>query len=190
MKPDEALRICRLAKALSPAQAVDQYTPDAWAVVLRPYRFVDAEEALAQLGGEQEWIHVSHIVKRVKAMRTERIKRHAPFEVPDNLTPEEYGRYLEEQHRRIADGEQVDIEPNRDNLIGRPKDVPAIEAAGTHVDEERKDSRDRVREAHERAKRELQAAKPARCSCSLDDIKARTFAANCPIHAAPEEQSA
>ena len=179
MSPDEALRLCRIAKSVSPAQAVDEYTPEAWALILRNVRFVDAQEALAQLGGEQEWIHVSHIVKRVKAMRSDRIKKFGPFEVPDNLTPEEYARFIETTHRRIADGLPVDVQPTKP-MVERPSHVPELEAATPAP--EREEVRRRTREAHRAARQEAKAAEPPRCSCGLDGIASGEPADDCAVH--------
>lgn len=112
MTPDESLRILRLAKALSPAQAIDEYTPEAWAMVLRNVRYVDAEQALIELGGEQEWIHVSHIRARVKRIRAARLMAFGPLPNP----PEElvgdtaaYTAWLVDVRTRVMDGEDVEV---------------------------------------------------------------------------------
>ena len=109
MNPAESLNLCRLAKALSPAQAVDDYTPEAWAMVLEDVRYVDAVEALKLLGREQEWIHVSHIVQRVKRIRSERIRDFGPLpEPPSGMDDADYSSWLRDLLRRIADGEHVE----------------------------------------------------------------------------------
>lgn len=104
MTPEETLRICRLAKALSPAQAMDEFTPEAWAVVLAPFRVEDATEAIQQLGGEQEWIHVSHIVARIKRIRRDRILAFGPTDPPAGLDDAGYHRWLVATQKAIADG--------------------------------------------------------------------------------------
>jgi hypothetical protein len=181
MSPAEAINICRLAKTISPAQAVDEYTPEAWALVLRNIRYVDAEEALAQLGGEQEWIHVSHIVKRVKAIRNNRIMKFGPFEVPDGLSPVEYARFIETAHRAIADGDPAPVAPTKP-MVGRPAGVPEIEAAMPRVNSENAPYRRNVRQAHADAVFALKAAEPPRCTCNLDQLAASTPTPGCPAH--------
>lgn len=123
MNAEEALRICRLAKAISPAQAVDDFTPEAWAVVLRPHQYADAELALEQLGGEQEWIHVSHVVRRIKRIRAGRLSAFGDLPAPPaDLAdrPVEYQAWQADLVRRIADG--------------RPVERPALAAAGERPD--------------------------------------------------------
>lgn len=108
MNADEALRICRLAKALSPAQAVDEYTPEAWSLVLRDTRYADAEKALVDLGGEREWIHVSHIKARVKHIRNERVRAFGTMPEPPpaiGQDPERYHHWYAKTLRAIRDGE-------------------------------------------------------------------------------------
>lgn len=121
MNAAESLRICRLAKALSPAQAVDEYTPDAWAIVLASVRYIDAEQALMELGGEQEWIHVSHIKKRVKRIRDQRSTAFGtPTDPPPEASadPEVYHRWYAETVRAVRDGDLT-----RENY--RPTPIPA-----------------------------------------------------------------
>lgn len=108
MNAAEALKICRLAKALSPAQAVDEYTPDAWALVLRNTRYVDAEQALVELGGEREWIHVSHIKGRVKGIRDARSRAFGtPPDPPHEIggDPEAYHHWYVQTMRAVRDGD-------------------------------------------------------------------------------------
>jgi hypothetical protein len=112
MSPDEALKLCRLAKAASPAQAVDEYTPELWALVLADVRFIDAQQALVDLAAEQEWIHVSHIVKRVKRIRAKRVSDHPPVPVPPEVDAavyegrtEVYAKWISDTNRRLGDGE-------------------------------------------------------------------------------------
>jgi hypothetical protein len=112
MTPEESLRILRLAKALSPAQAVDEFTPEAWTLVLRDVRYADAEQALIELGGEQEWIHVSHIRRRVKRIRDGRVRAFGALpEPPREVAGDDaaYSDWLRDVTRRIADGEPVEV---------------------------------------------------------------------------------
>jgi hypothetical protein len=115
VKNEEAFRICRMAKALSPAQAVDEYTPEAWALILRTWRYADAEAALEVLGAEQEFIHVSHIVKRIKRLRAERLTAFGALPTPPvSIDPDDttaLQRWQAETTRAIADGTLTPSEP-------------------------------------------------------------------------------
>lgn len=132
MNTEEALHICRLAKAASPAQAVDEYTPELWALVLKPYRYVDAEQALTDLAGEQEWIHVSHIRRRIKRIRHDRVMAYGllpdpPKELdPSNTTA--YHHWMVELTRQIADGEVTAADRPKELLQRRPEDPRAAAA--------------------------------------------------------------
>lgn len=156
MTPDEALKLCRLAKAISPAQAVDDYTPDAWAVVLRDIRYADAEDALGQLGSEQEWIHVSHIVGRVKRIRADRVKRYfANVSPPSGLSDTEYADWYRETVTAIGDGDLTPEPPTR--VEGHRDVIRELGHVGQSVDEAL-----RARESITEAKRVLQEAEADR----------------------------
>jgi hypothetical protein len=146
-----------MAKSISPAQAVDEFTPAAWALVLKDIRLIDAEEALAQLGGEQEWVHVSHIVRRVKRIRRDRVLDFGTIpDPPANLDPDDtaaHSRWLKATTNAIADGtyrapERVAVEGRRDVIreLGQAKSIDSALATRP------------LREAHAEARRELQAA--------------------------------
>ncbi|MCW2785219.1 MAG: hypothetical protein JWP74_1736 [Marmoricola sp.] len=106
MNQAESLKIVRLAKAASPAQAVDEYTPDLWHEVLKPFRFVDAHQALIELAGDTEWIHVSHVKARIKRIRGARLDAFGqlPEPPPGAEDPAVYPRWVAETRRRIGDG--------------------------------------------------------------------------------------
>ncbi len=171
MSPDEALKVCRLARALSPAQAIDQYTPEAWALVLKGWRVVDALDALEQLGAEQEWIHVSHIVGRIKRMRRDRVDDYGTLpQPPKDLDPSDtgaYQRWLKATTERIADGQDVPREQPGEVMTTRP--MQALLKAGTSVPDVLADSRAKVRAAHAAARREVQANRKPEPEPLLDE---------------------
>jgi hypothetical protein len=108
--PDETLRICRMTKALCPAQAMDEFTPDAWHMVLEPYPLADAETALRELARELDFIGVKAIDARITRIRTNRIKAAGDVTPPPGLTDAEEREWLRDFRRRVADGERVDID--------------------------------------------------------------------------------
>jgi hypothetical protein len=186
MTPDESLNICRLAKALSPAQAMDEYTPEAWAVVLRDVSFKDAETALEQLGGEQEWIHVSHIVKRVKRIRDDRVKKHfANVQPPSGLSDAEYSDWYARTVKAIANG---DYEPEPPARIEGHRDV--IRELGQAQSIDTALAAKPSREALERARLDKQAADADRKRAEdqrraeLERMRLEDQAARDAIHAA------
>jgi len=136
---EEALKICRLAKAASPAQAVDEYTPDIWAAVLEPHRFQDAYQAVIELAGSQEWIHVSHVKRRIKQIRAARISEFGLLPTPpDGMTDREWRTWHDDMIRRIGDGEDVPkppaLEPSPQHkkrwreLVGGAFEMPSEDA--------------------------------------------------------------
>lgn len=114
MNPEEALKVCRIAKGAFPATSMDEYTPESWAIGLEDERFEDAMVALKAIMREQTFIHVSDIVKRVRRIRNERLLEFGPLpnppsELADN--PEGEMRWHADMLRRIADGEDVSKPP-------------------------------------------------------------------------------
>lgn len=203
MNTEETLKVCRLAKALSPAQAVDEYQPEAWHLVLRHWRYADATTALEQLGGEQEWIHVSHIVRRIRKMRRDRVLEFGTLpDPPTSLDPadtEAYSRWLRTTTQAIADGTYE--APAPEAIEGPRRDVLELGQAGTTVDAAL--AARPLREAHAEAKRVLQEADAARKrkradkQARLEQMRADDRAARAaltvpvsrpaPVHPTPEE---
>lgn len=109
MSPEEAFMLCRLAKGAFPASAVDEFTPDSWALAFEDDRFEDAKVALKQLMREQTFIHTSDIVARIKRIRSDRLLEFGPLpDPPAGLTDAEEMRWLCDIRRAIADGDQVE----------------------------------------------------------------------------------
>jgi hypothetical protein len=147
-----------MAKSVSPAQAVDEFTPAAWALILKDVSSRDADQALAELGGEQEWIHVSHIVKRVKRIRRNRVLDFGtPPEPPSNLDPDgpQYRRWLADTTEAIADGTYSAPAPAE----LKKRDLRELTAASKGVDAALVRP---VREEFRKAIRDKQAAEAAR----------------------------
>lgn len=72
MNVNEISLLIRMVKGLCPAQKFDEYTPDAWLLVLGAVRFEDAQTALPALGQRLAFIAPSDIhaeVKRIRAAR-------------------------------------------------------------------------------------------------------------------------
>lgn len=69
MNREQTVKLTRTVKALCPHQAIDEYTPDAWYVVLRHLDLADCMEAVAAINGRQPFIAPSDIVKEIAARR-------------------------------------------------------------------------------------------------------------------------
>lgn len=125
--------LCRLAKTLYPSMPLDEYTPQGWALALDRERFEDAKEALRQLSREQQWLHVSDVVARVKKIRQDRVLAYGPLpDPPSGMSDEEYARWYAENIRAIADGTATrEATPQ---LKGPTRDVAALGQVGRAVE--------------------------------------------------------
>jgi len=99
----EAATLCRLAKAMCPQQAFDEYTPDAWHMLLEPLRFEDCKEALVNLARKRPFVAPAEIMTEVRRIRDKRLTDHPPFDPPPEV--DDYNCWLGEMRRRIANGE-------------------------------------------------------------------------------------
>lgn len=173
MNAEEAATLCRLAKTISPSQPVDEFTPAAWALILEDVRFVDARQALKELGGEQEWLHVSHIVKRVKKIRGERIARYfANVQPPNGLDAAEYDEWYRTTRKRIGDGDYTPeppaaVEGGKRNLgelgqAGQPVErIKSLRAAQEETRRRMADAKAERERKHEEQRQHQQAARQA-----------------------------
>jgi hypothetical protein len=124
MTPQEAVALCRFTAACCPSQKFDEYTADAWGLLLEDVRFVDAKEAVAAVARKQPFVSPSEIRAEVKKIRAKRIAEFGAIPPPpaEVLDPDNWRAFIEwqaETERRIADGElkpgDLDLElPQRD----------------------------------------------------------------------------
>ena len=91
MNQTEAIMLCRLVKAVCPSQALDQYTPDAWHLILGHIDYSDAKAAVARLAaldlepGRSRYIEPGHIIAQVRRIRAQRLTDHGPLIPPPGL---------------------------------------------------------------------------------------------------------
>ena len=110
MSPEETIALCRLVKAVCPSQALDQYTPDAWALILRHIDYNDAKQAVIDIAsrplepGKSSYIEPGHIVAQVKRIRAKRIDEYGPVDPPAGLNSADYLRWLRETRHLIGSG--------------------------------------------------------------------------------------
>lgn len=110
MNHTEVTQLCRLVKALCPSQAFDQYTPDAWSIVLEPYGYEDAKTAVAAIvgaplePGKSRYIEPGHIIGGIGRIRAARLAAIPMPEPPDGLTPAAYLSWERATRSAIASG--------------------------------------------------------------------------------------
>lgn len=127
MNSTEALALLRKVIALCPSQAMDEYTPEAWAEVLDDIRWEDANQALINIGkadldlDKRRYIEPGHIRGEVRRIRARRLSVYGPIEPPPTPWPADanpwgddlFGvahnmieeRYMAEMRVKVANGE-------------------------------------------------------------------------------------
>lgn len=112
MTPLEAAALCRFTKAVCPQQAIDEYTPDAWHLLLEDLRFEDAKAGVVAAGRLKPFVSPAEIREQVRRMRSDRIRDFGPLPLPpDHLAGAEQLAWTRELIRRIGDGEDIPREP-------------------------------------------------------------------------------
>ena len=118
MSPDETLALCRLVKAVCPSQALDQYTPDAWHLILGHIDYSDAKAAVARLAaldlepGRSRYIEPGHIIAQVRRIRAQRLTDHGPLIPPPGLDgTTEYLAWIRQASAVVASGGSLPTPP-------------------------------------------------------------------------------
>lgn len=117
MNGAEVLQLCRLVKACCPSQAFDEYSVDAWALILGSYDYADAKAAVAELvslpldPGKARYVEPGHIIGGIKRIRQKRIEQTPMPEPPSGLTVGEYITWQKHTHHAIAAGTYRDTQP-------------------------------------------------------------------------------
>ena len=131
----EVIQICRLVKALCPSQTFDEYTPDAWAIVLEPYSYTDAKTAIATIAGaplepgKSRYIEPGHIIDGIQRIRRKRLEDSMP-EPPSGLDPDAYLAWLRTTKAAVANGT---YQPQPLTQIARPELVAEIRNIATKL---------------------------------------------------------
>jgi hypothetical protein len=121
VSPEEAVVLCRFTAACCPSQKFDEYTPDAWGLILEDVRFEDAKEAVVKVCRKQPWVSPAEIIAEVKKIRAKRIDEYGPIIPPANLDPIETAEWLKQARRTVGDGGKV---PERGEL--KPRDMKQL----------------------------------------------------------------
>lgn len=107
MNAEEAVALCRFTAACCPAQKFDEFTPDAWGLILADIRLVDAKDAVVEIKKTSTWVDPSDIIREVRKVRAARIAQHGELIPPANLDPDnvpEYVKWLRAAREAIGDG--------------------------------------------------------------------------------------
>lgn len=110
MNREDVVKLCRLVKTLCPAQALDQYTPDAWVIVLGHLDYTDAKQAVGSLAslplepGRARYIEPGHIIAEVRRIQDRRLADAPEITPPAGLREIEYRTWLRSTRRQIAAG--------------------------------------------------------------------------------------
>lgn len=131
MTPDETAGIWRMVRAICPQQATDEYGPDAWHLILEPYRFEDCREAIRALGTRQPFIAPSEVVGEVRKIRSKRIAdRGDELTPPPGLSDAEELAWLGWARRMLGDGEPMPAEARE----LRPRHLPDLRELMPRID--------------------------------------------------------
>lgn len=110
MNRTEAAQLLRAVRSGCPGQAIDEYTPDVWGLVLADYPYADAlQVALGLIAqplepGRARYIEPGHIVGGIHQLRRQRLADAPPIDPPSGLDPAAYCAWLKRQRDAIADG--------------------------------------------------------------------------------------
>lgn len=107
MTPTEAAKLCAFAGQCFPQQKINEFTPDAWGLILEEIRYSDAQEALVRLARKQPFVSPAEIIAEVKKIRAKRISEHGPIIPPAGLDPIETVEWLKQATRAVGDGQQL-----------------------------------------------------------------------------------
>lgn len=131
MNSEEAMMLCRYAKACCPSQKFDEFTPDAWFDLLGDIDAREAKAAITAIAKRSPWVGPSEIRTQVARMQGERIKAIASLQPPAYIEAIEdeaefdkaYRAWMRDAHRAIDAGEQP---PTREPLAIESGDASAI----------------------------------------------------------------
>ena len=129
MNAAEVLQLCRLVKACCPSQVLDEFTPQAWGLILGRYDYADAKAAVAAIvsapmePGKSRYIEPGHIIGGINRIRGKRLEATPLPAPPDGLDSAAYVEWSRRTRDQIASGTYV------------PSDAPKAIASPARVAE-------------------------------------------------------
>lgn len=140
MNAAEILQLCRFVKACCPSQVLDEFTPQAWTLILGRYDYSDAKQAVAELvslpldQGRARYIEPGHIIGGIQRIRQRRLGQIAMPEPPPGLDANEYRTWQLRTRNAIASGAYVP--PDQPKAIASPQRIAElIRQANPRTDE-------------------------------------------------------
>jgi hypothetical protein len=125
MTREEAIALCRYVRACGPQQAIDRYTPDAWADHLEGIPYEQAKAAVRQITAKQPWVTIAEVLAVVRQIRDKRIFEAGDLTPPAGLTDAEERAWIGEARRVIADGDPL---PEDTSRILKERYLPDVRA--------------------------------------------------------------
>jgi hypothetical protein len=121
----ETTALLALVSQIMPAQRIDEFTPDAWTLVLADVTFADAQAAVVAVAKRAPFVAPAEIIAEVKKIRRDRAEHAGPEAIPDADPddPVAYQRALREGRWRAAEG----LKPRPMLTVGGQQ-VPAVVA--------------------------------------------------------------
>lgn len=110
MNGAEILQLCRLVKACCPSQVLDEFTPQAWGLILGRYDYEDAKQAVAEMvslpleQGKARYVEPGHIIGGIQRIRARRLGAIAMPEPPPGLDVGAYRAWETRTRAQIASG--------------------------------------------------------------------------------------
>ncbi len=110
MNRTEATQLLRAVRAGCAGQAIDEYTPDLWAMVLADYSYADAMHVLVDLlrqplePGKSRYVEPGHIIGGIHRLRRQRLADAPPVDPPSGLDQVAYRAWLTRQRAAVAAG--------------------------------------------------------------------------------------
>lgn len=109
MNRTEAAQLCRLVKTVCPSQAFDEFSPEAWTLVLGGYDYDDAKAAVVAIAstpneGRSTYIEPGHIIAGIRRIRSKRLEATPLPTPPDGLTVAESVEWQRRTRDQIAAG--------------------------------------------------------------------------------------
>lgn len=139
MNLTEATKLCAIVSQLCPKQTFEEYTPDAWQLVLDDIPIADAVAAVRTVyrdQGSDQWlgrreIEADDILREVRRVRDKRIDDGFALLIPPPEAREPGSRayrvWVKESRRRLGNGESpADINGPQPEL--KPRNLQAIGA--------------------------------------------------------------
>lgn len=139
MNLTEATQLCGMVSQLCPKQKFEDFTPDAWQLVMDDITLADAVKAVRTVyrtqGSDQQWgsrqIEPDDIIREVKRVVNRRLEAYGPIIPPAELAddPRAEADWLREFRRRIASGEHV---PQQTRGELKARDMRVLEGVLSH----------------------------------------------------------